>query len=121
MSFWKTLEHDLVIVGKTALAIAPEAGAIVGMVNPAAGVLITGIAGKINAAIVAQEAAHPDPGQGAQKAANVVNDFQAALDIVQGFTGKTFAYDAAALQKVLDSQVAALNAMDAFKQTVKEK
>jgi hypothetical protein len=120
MSFWKTLEHDLVIVGKEALALAPLAGAAVSIVNPVAGALITGIAGRITASITSVEQTITDAKAGVLKAATVKADFDNALALAEEISGDKFTYDPAAFQSVLDAQVSALNAMAAFKQTVKK-
>lgn len=119
MSFWKTLEHDLVIVGKDALALAPVAGGIIGLVNPAAGALIIGLAGRITASVTSVEQTITDAKAGALKSQTVIADFQNALGLAQEITGKTFTYDAAALQAAIDGQVAAFNAMATLKASVK--
>ncbi len=120
MSFWKALEHDLAIVGRDALAVAPFVGAVVGVVNPVAGTLITGIAGRITASITSVEQTITDAKAGALKAATVKADLDNALAIAEDITGKKFTYDPAALQTFIDSQVAAFNAAGIFKGTVKQ-
>jgi len=120
MSFWKTVGHDLAIVGRDILAAAPVVGAVVGTVNPAAGLLITGLAGRINSAIVSVEQTITDEKAGVLKAQTVIADFKNGLSIAEEITGKTFNFDEAALQSAIDAQVAAHNAMGTFKQTIKQ-
>ena len=119
MSFWKTLEHDLVIVGKEALALAPIAGAALSIVNPVAGSMLIGIAGRITSSITSVEQTITDYKAGALKSATVKADFDNALALAEEISGKKFTYDPAAFQSTIDTQVAALNAMAAFKQTLK--
>ena len=120
MSFWKALEHDLTVVGKDALALAPVAGAVVGVVNPAAGMLITGVGGRLTASIASVEQTITDAKAGALKAATVKADLDNALALAQDVTGETFTYDGTALQTFIDAQVAAFNAEAAFKGTLKK-
>lgn len=119
MSFWKSLEHDLVVVGKDALAIAPIAGGAIGLVNPAAGALITGIAGRLNASILTVEQTVDEAKNGQLKSDTVVSDFQSGIALAQEITGKTITYDQAALKAAIDQQVAAFNALAALKSSIK--
>lgn len=119
MSFWKALGHDLKIVGEDALKIAPVAGAMVGVVNPALGTLITGVAGHLLSTITSVEQTITDEKAGALKSAAVIADFKNALALASEISGKTFTYDSAALQTTIDSIVAALNSIGAFKSSLK--
>jgi hypothetical protein len=119
MSFWTALGHDLKIVGEDALKIAPIAGTAVGLVNPAAGALITGLAGHLTSAIASVESTVTEAKSGPVKSAAVIADFQSALSLAGDITGKTFSYDAAALQTTIDAIVAAFNSIGAFKTSLK--
>ncbi len=77
---------------------------------------------KIPSAVVAVEQAVPADGQGQAKSDAVVADFQSGLSFVQdilAMEGKTLAYDPAALQDAISSQVSAFNAMAALKGSFK--
>lgn len=119
MSFLKTLGHDLQIVGKDVLAVAPIGISVLGVVNPAAGVLASGIYGKIMSSMTAVEQTITDASQGALKAATVKADWDNALSIVSEIEGKNYTYDPAKFQAFLDAQTSALNLMSEFKATIK--
>ncbi len=120
MSFWKALEHDLAIVGRDALALAPVAGVIIGMVNPAAGALFTGITGRLTSSILAAEQTIKEEKSGALRAQTVVSDFENALSLASEISGRQYTYDKVALQAAIDGQVAALNGFAALKSSLKE-
>lgn len=119
MSFWKSLEHDLAVVGKDALAIAPIAGAALSIVNPAAGALLTGIAGRLTAAITTVEQTVTDAKSGQLKSDTVIADFMNALDLAGSITGKKYTVDQAVLKTAIDAQTAAFNAFAAVKESIK--
>lgn len=120
MSFWSTLGKDLKIVGQAALAIEPIAATAIGIVNPALGVTLSGITGRITSSIAAVEQTITEAKAGALKSQTVIADFQAGLAMAEEITGHAYAYDQAALQAVIDAQTAAFNAMAAFKNTIKQ-
>ena len=119
MGFLKTLEHDLVVVGKDALAVAPIAGEVIGFVNPPLGAAIVGISGRISAMVIQAETVHQEANAGAVKSADVIAGFDNILAAVNEITGKSYTYDKAAFQTAIDAEVAALNAKGVFKQTIK--
>lgn len=118
-SFWKSLEHDLAVVGKDALAVAPIVGSAVGIVNPVLGTLITGLAGRITASITSVEQTVTEAKAGQLKSQTVIDDFNNALGLAQEITGKTITFDQAALQNAINAQVAALNAFASLKSSIK--
>lgn len=120
MSFLTTLGNDLKIAGKAVIAAAPFIGGVVSLYDPPLGMAITGIAGKIESAIVTAETNIPGDGAGAQKQANVIDDWTSALALASTITGEKYIWDEAKLKEAIAASVAAKNAMSAFVSTVKK-
>ena len=81
-----------------------------------------GLVGKLQTAIATAEANGPLTGGGQIKNTAVVNDFEAALGVVNQVladTGHTVTYDPAALQTTIEAFVAAYNAAAALKASLK--
>lgn len=97
-------------------AITPILSVIPGVGSIATG--IDAIAQRLIGGIATAEANNPADGQGGIKAAAVVSDFQAGLELTQSVLAiehKKLEYDAAMLQTAINAQVAAFNAMAALK------
>jgi hypothetical protein len=114
MSFLSVLKG----IGDVVRATAPLVSPLIGAFNPGAASIFTTIVGGITKA----EDAFKDPGMGVQKFALVVEEFETSLQLtndVLGLKGEMLEYDAAALKEMVDSQVAALNAMAKLKASMK--
>ena len=119
MSFLQALEHDVIIVGKDLLAIAPIAGTVIGFINPPLGAVILNVSGRVTSLVLQAEQAHKDAGKGALKSQEVFAGFDNILAAVEEVTGKKYTYDKAALQSEIDATVALFNAKAAFKATMR--
>lgn len=121
MSFLSILKK----VGSVALGIEHVAAPILGVVIPGAAPVIAEIDNifkTIQTGVMTAEANHPTDGLGKLKSDAVIADFQSGIALAQEFMameGKTIAYDAAALQDAISSQVQAYNAMAALKASFK--
>lgn len=119
---WAALLKDLRVVGRIAYAALPVAAEVASIVDPPVGVMLTGIVGSIQRAVLNAETKYPAQGSGAQKAEFVVSEFEAGLEIARealANSGQALTYDGNALQAAIDAQTALLNAHAALQASFK--
>lgn len=110
---WAAVLKDLRIIGRVAYAALPVAAEVASIVDPPVGVVLTGIVGSIQRAVVNAETKYPAEGAGVQKAQFVVSEFEEGLQIARealANSGLALTYDGNALQAAIDAQTALLNA-----------
>lgn len=119
MSFLKTLVNDLKVVEKGFVAVEPIASTVLGFVSPGAKVILDNVTGLLTSSIVKAEQTKTDIQSGTVKSQTVKDDFTAAIQWIQTFTGKTVTVDDAQLSKTIDAFVAAFNEADKLHGAIK--
>lgn len=110
-------------IGKVALGIAtnPLTPVAVSYIYPPAGPMLK----RLQSAIMSIEEAHAEAGKiksGAEKFSYVQTDFVESLDVAKEalrLSGKDLTYDPLALENAINMQVAALNAANKLKESLK--
>lgn len=122
MSFFGGLKK----VGKVLLGIEHVAAPIVSVLLPASAPIfgmIDSWVSRLHSAVVTVEANLPMDGQGKLKSDAVIADFEAGLDVTNGFLankGKMLDYDKDELQNAINSFVAGYNSLAKVKTSFRE-
>lgn len=115
-SFLNILKSTLGFVTKEAPVISTG----LSMINPAAGAIFNAVLTGVNKA----ETIFTQPKAGAQKSDMVISEFENGLQVAADIfaaRGEQLTYDKAALQQLIDAQVAALNALAKVKASITTK